>query len=173
MANPLASPANLIDYPGAPFTDAVVDAAVAAVRREAGWHIAPEVIETLVVDSSGDRFLALDTLNLADVTEIRDVTYDHSTPVVTGWRNLKTPRYRAGVLERPGGWPRGVLEVDVVHGFTETPADLFPIIAAVANAQRTGRGGGAMRIGSLSVSMADPGQTVADGLAPYRVRGLP
>jgi hypothetical protein len=47
MANTLVSPYDLEDFPGAPFSDTLVDAAVSEIRGEAGWHIAPQVTETL------------------------------------------------------------------------------------------------------------------------------
>jgi hypothetical protein len=39
MANTLVSPYDLEDFPGAPFSDTLVDAAVVGPRR-GGWHIA-------------------------------------------------------------------------------------------------------------------------------------
>jgi hypothetical protein len=133
MVNTLASPTDLADFPGAPFSDALVDAAVATLRLEAGWHIAPQVTETITVNASGGTELILPTLHLVNVTEVRDVS--GSTPVVlTGWRQS-----RIGILTRNAGWPRGleVIEVDMVHGYEACPPELWPVIARYVQAAQT------------------------------------
>lgn len=124
MANTLAAPADLADFPGAPFADAIVDAAVGSVRREAGWHIAPTVTETLTVDSRGGRWLMLPTMNLTAVTAVRDISGD--TPeTLTGWKFK-----RAGMLYLATGWKcDAVIEVDVTHGYATPPAELLSVIA--------------------------------------------
>ena len=132
MTNTLADPADLADYPGAPFTQAVVDSAVAALRGDCGWHIAPEVTETLTVNGSPDKTLILPTLLIVEITAIRDVT--GTTPVtLTGWRQAS----KAGLLSRDEGWPTGyeALEVDLTHGYADTPADLLPAVAYYSQAQ--------------------------------------
>lgn len=132
MTNTLADPADLADYPGAPFTQAVVDAAVAALRGDCGWHIAPAITETITVNGSPDQTLILPTLLIGEITAIRDVT--GTTPVtLTGWRMSS----RAGLLSRDDGWPDGfeALEVDLTHGYTDTPADLLPAVAYYSQAQ--------------------------------------
>jgi hypothetical protein len=126
---PLASPDDLVSFPGAPFAEALVKAAGESVRRDAGWHIAPEVTETLVLDSEGGRQLFLPTLRdaLSAVVEVRDVS--GSTPkVLDGWRLAGS----AAVLHRAGGWPQGlgVIEVELTHGYEACPAELLPAIAA-------------------------------------------
>lgn len=167
MANSLAAPADLAGFPGAPFSDAMVDAAVGSVRGEAGWHIAPEVTETLTVDSDGGTILPLSSLKVAAVTGVRDVTGD--TPeVLTGW----TLR-RSGVLERRSGWPkRRTIEVDVTHGHAETPPELLPVIADVARMLQRGGRVTQESLGSRSVSMAntDPMSAV---LARFKIPGRP
>ncbi len=132
MANTLADPADLADYPGAPFTQAVVDAAVAALRGDCGWHIAPQATETLTVNGSPTQTLILPTLYIVGITAIRDVSA--TTPVtLTGWRMAS----RAGLLWREEGWPDGfeVIEVDLTHGYTDTPAELLPAVAYYSQAQ--------------------------------------
>lgn len=128
MSNTLVTPEELADFPGAPFSDAAVDAVVARIRREAGWHIAPERTETVTVDGTATRLLPLPTLELTDVTEVRDVTAPASPVVVPDWRAA-----RAGMIRRSGGWPRGYLSVaaDITHGYAECPADLLPVIATL------------------------------------------
>lgn len=132
MTNTLADPADLADYPGAPFTQAVVDAAVASLRGDCGWHIAPQATETLTVNGSPTQTLILPTLYIVGITAIRDVSGD--TPVVlTGWRMAS----RSGLLWRDEGWPDGfeVVEVDLTHGYTDTPTELLPAVAYYSQAQ--------------------------------------
>ena len=132
MANTLVDPADLADYPGAPFTQAVVDSAVAALRGDCGWHVAPVLTETVTVDGSDTQTLFLPTLKLVSVSAVRDVT--RTTPVaVTGWRMV-----RAGRLIRVAGWPCGpdAVEVDLVHGYADTPAELLAAVAHYCQAQR-------------------------------------
>lgn len=128
MSNTLVNPSDLNGFPGAPFSEQIVDSAVAELRREAGWHIAPGITETVVVDGSHTTVLLLPTLRLTAVTEVRDVSSD--TPeALEQWRSI-----RRGALYRRCGWPCGleVVEVDMTHGFAETPADLLPVIAEKA-----------------------------------------
>lgn len=143
----------LAGFPGAPFPDAIVKSAGESVRRDAGWHIAPEISETVVVESHGGRFLFLPTLHLSSVTAVRNVTDPNVDPVVvTNWRTEATPRFRAGVLESWYGWPCGLLEVDIVHGHEACPADLLPAVAARCQASQVNQMGGSVRLGSLSVT---------------------
>ena len=150
MPNSLVAPAALADFPGAPFTDALVDSAVSAVRGEAGWHIAPAVIETLVVESVGGH-LFLPTLQLTAVTAVRDVTNEDAVAVtVTGWRSQATARFRAGVLHLASRTRGGVFEVDVTHGYTECPPELLPVLARRCDEAKAS-GAGQVRLGSLSI----------------------
>lgn len=128
MANDLVTPGDLSGLPGAPFDDAVVDLAVASLRAAVGWHIAPSRTETLTVDGEGGGYVMLPSLNVTDVTAVRDI-YTPATPhTMTGFRWSK-----AGVLTVPGYVPYGYasLEVDLVHGYDECPTDLYPVIVAL------------------------------------------
>lgn len=126
---PLVLPSDLDGFPGAPFSHAVATAASEAVRRECGWHIAPQVTQTLTLDVSGGPVLILPTLRLVSVSEVRDMTGDNPR-VLTGWRMSQ-----AGMLSRRGGWPCGfgAVEVDVVHGYEQCPPELLPVIASSAH----------------------------------------
>lgn len=126
MPNTLVSSEDIDVFPGSPFHPVLVDAAAASIRAEAGWHIAPVITETITVNSYGDStLLALPTQRIVSVTAVRDVT---TTPLVlTGWG-----RSSSGSLYRAFGWPSGVLEVDLEHGFDETPPELLPILASRA-----------------------------------------
>lgn len=124
MPNTLVDPTDIMDFPGGPFEDQVVDAAVASVRAEAGWHIAPQVTQTLTVDSYGGTLLILPSRRIVAVTAVRNVT--------TGSETLGNWTRMSGGIYRRTGWPIGVLEVDLTHGYATTPEDLLPAVAARA-----------------------------------------
>lgn len=133
---PLIYRGDLDEFPGAPFTQAMVDIACASVRAEARWHIAPVATMTVTVQSFGGTDLRLPSRRVLSVSEVRDVTT--GTPyVITGWTRVGATLIRtisglaigASDLLRTAGWPAGTLEVDLVHGYDETPLDLLPVIA--------------------------------------------
>lgn len=124
---PLATPEDLAYLPGAPFSEAEVTAACAAVRTAARWHIAPQVTETISLDVTPcDRWLRLPTGHLVGVTAVRDADTGEAVDTATYRvsRNL-------GQVKRSTPWPSGYerVEVDMIHGYAETPDDIFPIIA--------------------------------------------
>lgn len=126
MTNDLAAPSDLAGFPGAPFTDAIVDAAVADLRARLGWHVAPEHTETLTLDHEGGDVI-LPTRKIVSVGEVRDVS--GTTPlVISGYRVSATAGFLTGCE-----WPRGasVLEVDLVHGYDEATPDLLSAIATL------------------------------------------
>lgn len=127
MSNTLASPEDLAYLPGAPFSEVEVDAACAAIRTAARWHIAPQVSETISLDVTPcDRWLRLPTGSLVGVAAVRDA----DTAEIVDPSTYRVSR-ALGQVKRNQPWPSGYerVEVDLVHGFQETPADLFPIIA--------------------------------------------
>lgn len=152
MSNDLTDAAALAGFPGAPFTDVTVDAAVASLRNYLGWHVAPEREETLTVDSNGGQYLFLPTLKVTEITAIRDVSEDDPV-VIAGWRVV-----RAGMLYlRDGYWPCGdaTVEVDLAHGYDSCPADLLPIVANMAQAVAQGAELTSVRIDDYAETYAD------------------
>lgn len=158
MADPLVAATDLAEFPGAPFPVAIVASAAESVRRDAGWHIAPSVTETVTVDGKGGQWLFLPSLHVTAVTAVRDVSGDTPT-TLTGWRLT-----RAGMLYRAAGWPYAVaaVEVDLTHGYDACPPELLPAIAARAQSARVNHGTGNVRLGSLSVSPPDAPSVSAD-----------
>jgi hypothetical protein len=136
VANDLASPADLAGLPGAPFTDAQVDAAVQAVRNAAGWHIAPEREETVVLDVvCAELRLRLPTRKLVSVDEIRDADSDDVIAADT----YRVSRALAQVKRNSAWWTSGfeAVEVDMTHGHTTCPADVLAVITnAIGLARR-------------------------------------
>jgi hypothetical protein len=135
MSNTLASPEDLAYLPGAPFSETEVDAACAAVRTAASWHIAPQVTETISLDVTPcDRWLRLPTGHLVGVTAVRDADTGEAVDTAT----YRVSR-KLGQVKRSTPWPSGYerVEVDMIHGYAETPTDLPAIIAqAIAMARR-------------------------------------
>lgn len=166
MLNNLASPGDLLPFPGSPFSVELVDAAVQALRNALGWHVAPSVEETITVDSRGGRYLFLPSLNITAVTEVRDVT--GATPVViTDW-------FQTGgaTLVRDAGWPcrESAIEVDVTHGYSACPPDLFPVIAELCQSITRTQGLKSVSIDDYSETL-DPSSVAAlpPTAAAYRV----
>jgi hypothetical protein len=91
------------------------------VRSRCGWHIAPEITETVTVEGLGAALL-LPTLHLTGITSIfRDdvgIPLDHVTwkpnGIVTGY-----------------SFGAGDYVVTFTHGHAECPPELIPVIADV------------------------------------------
>lgn len=144
----LFAPEDLTGLPGAPFDAEVVTQAGEAIRNACGWHIAPELTETLTVDSAGGTRLYLKTKLLTNVTAVRDVTNGGST-ILTGWTFN-----RLGRLTRRSGWPCDghTLEVDVVHGYEECPVELLGVGATIARGLGDSRLAKQKSLGSASLT---------------------
>jgi hypothetical protein len=119
MPPDLIDPSMLADFPGAPFAATLVDVAVASVRSDAGWHIAPKVTETLKVDGFGGQLLTLPTRRIVEITEVRDPR----GIILTDWTILA-----GGLFRRWSWWQIGTYEVDLTHGYDSAPLDLLPVI---------------------------------------------
>lgn len=154
----LATVDDLAGLPGGPFSAATVKAAGESVRRLCGWHIAPSVTETIVLDSPGGDVLWLPSRHVTAVESVRDLTGD--VPVdLTGWRWSQ-----AGMLS--GKFPAGfrVVEVTLTHGFDSCPPDLLPVVA-----DRTRRRVMAESLGARSVTYGTESNHLLDSLAGYRL----
>jgi hypothetical protein len=159
MSNDLVNATELNDYPGAPFAESIVDAVVAAMRNEAGWHIAPVRTETIVRDTDGGTILFLPTLRLISVNEIRDLTGD--TPrVIDGWRPSRT-----GMVSGPW-WPCGfgAVEADITHGYEETPKELLLVIAERCQLASLNSGVRQESAGSESISYSASGSVTPEAM---------
>jgi hypothetical protein len=141
----LVVPDDLNDFPGGPFGQRRVMAAVAELRALAGWHIAPVLTETVTVDSNGGCDLVLPTRRLVSVSSVNSWT--------SGW-----DVYSSGILYRSIGWPAGRLVVTMTHGFDECPDDLLPVLAA----RSAGSGGRDPSVASVSVGNVQT--TYRDGM---------
>lgn len=171
VGGPLLQPADLDDFAGAPFSDALVLAAGESIRSGAGWHIAPSVTETVTVDSTFGPFLFLPTLFLTAVTAVRDVTDPDNPVTLDGWSSAPTVRFRAGCLRRNWSWPCGVLEVDIVHGYDMCPSDLMAVAAQLCREAK--RGGEVARLVVGGVQRDFTGTAAPDAVARYTLPPRP
>lgn len=158
----LATATDLEDFPGAPFDEDLVQIAQASVRSEAGWHIAPQRTETLYLVGRGSAYLALPTRRVVEVTAVRHGSA--LTEHTSGWKILGNSLYL------PGGWTAGPVEVDITHGYDETPLDLYPVIASRA-VGGTSRGVSQVRSGEHSVTYATADDQADSVLDRYRTLG--
>ncbi|WP_156674060.1 hypothetical protein [Nocardia terpenica] len=117
---PLAGARELADYEaGSP--EPAVAVANALVRDWCGWHIAPTVTETLVLNRPGTAVLMLPTLHLLDVHTVTE----NGHPV-----DLERVRWSgSGYLRRDTPWTdgEGGVGVGITHGWPDPP----PVVAAV------------------------------------------
>lgn len=168
----LVMPDDLESFPGGPFDASVVESAANWVRSTAGWHIAPEITETVTLDSSGDPYLVLPTLKLSEVSAVRDVTDPDFPVTVTGWAKSRSK----AVLYRRRGWPCGfeALEVDLVHGYEECPPELLPVIAERCQVSGVNRSVSQEQSGQEMVTyVSQAGGRVPRELRRYQLPKLP
>lgn len=130
MSTPASLPefvsADLDDFPGGPFDPVAVLAAEAEVRGYCGWHIAPVVTETQLLDGDGSEALLVRSLLVRDVVRV----FDRRTDIdLVGW-----DWSQAGILTRLGGFPRGprTVGVELTHGHSTAPRELVAYIAHLA-----------------------------------------
>ena len=154
-----------------------LNAAQAAVRRECGWHVAPIITESLVLDGAGGRDLLVPSLRVRELVSVRNDGVD-----VTG--EVRFSR-RAGVLSLSSGWSCevGAVEVEMEHGFAvdEVPDVAALIVTLTKRAASSYQNGPVAQqaIGSANVRFfagKDGGavsvpllQSEKDLLAPYRL----
>ena len=160
-------PSDLEGFAGAPFTQPAIDAAVASIRNECGWHIAPLHVETREFATEGADALFLRSLRVKEVRAVSHVPYFGESVVTPLAYHF---RQDAGVLWRFGGWPYFV-SVTYQHGYEEWPADLLAVIADRARALAVG---GKVRQESLlgrsvSLDFAAFGSASDPTLAAYRI----
>lgn len=133
-------------------------AAEAAVRSYCGWHIAPAVIEDVVLDGTGTRTLFLKTLRLRNVlaAEVSGVVVD---PLTLEWSE-------AGFLRSPGIFPDRLRSVrlTIEHGFDAVP-DVAQVIRDIS-ARADSAPGGVVReqAGAVSITNSLTATGVAGGV---------
>ena len=155
-------------FRGAPFSPEVVEAAVGSIRKQTGWHIAPERVEEAEVDTINGRSFQLDTAYLLDVLEIRDGDNPEAEPFDGKLR----VRRNGKVTALTGRMPAYCI-VSFRHGYEKFPADLLPVVADRARASAQGRIR-AESLASRSITFEVSGDPLSSPIVDlYRVRPGP
>lgn len=152
-------------------------AAQAAIRRECGWHVAPAIDQTLVVDSYGGRILHLPTKH---INSLESITVDGQD--VTGQADWS----QSGVIQlRQGQWPDRPRAVTVAlnHGYpAEEVPEILELMRSLAKRARTQPGLASQSVnGATATYLTYGGNTLGlqllqvekDMLAPYRLNWGP
>ncbi len=135
-----------------------IDAAEAAVRAYCGWHVAPVMVQSLVLDGSGTASLFVPTLRLTDVTaaEVSGTVLDVAD---LEWSE-------SGYLRAAGVWPDKLraVKVTIEHGFDAVPDVAAIVLAIAARASASPTGVVREQAGAVSVSMSATAPGVSGGV---------
>lgn len=165
--------ASLLPAVSADRYDDYLKAAEAAVRSYCGWHIAPLVTESFVLDGTGSRTLFVPSLRVTDVTAAEN---DGDVLDVT------TLEWSAdGFLRAPGVWTRKLrgVKLTLTHGFDAVP-EVAEVVRSVADRAKSSPGGVVReQAGSVSLQYSATAPGVSGGvvlmaheraqLDPYRI----
>ncbi|BAD54887.1 hypothetical protein [Nocardia farcinica] len=133
-------------------------AIVRDIRDYCGWHIAPAVEQTLVVDGSGATVQPLPTLRLNSITEVKENGHVLATDGFE-WSH-------DGTLRRATPWTsrlRGI-EATVNHGHDAVPENIVSVILDAASAALSlevgeGAAAGPETMGPFSFGASEGGVT--------------
>jgi hypothetical protein len=172
--NTLVSTSDLLEF--GTFSDALLDSAVADIRAEAGWHIAPRLVETVRVrvprvaswrrGRGGELLLPTRDLPGAPV-DVRTVRA--GSTVLAGWAADGETLSLSYVWARP----LTHLDVELEHGFPVCPPDLLPLIAQRAQAARAPRDSRVTSFtnGGVQMSFGASAYSIDPKVDRYRVLG--
>ena len=138
---------NALLPPGASLSQEAVDAVVAAIQAECGWHIAPSKTETIYVDSLGGPTLQLPTLHMTELISVVATETDEPLPISleTGWSEAGTLALGSRTFIPGGTWksarrswndfPAGfrAVKVTFTHGYEKCPVELVRLIATASH----------------------------------------
>ncbi|ROZ89008.1 hypothetical protein [Gordonia sp. OPL2] len=138
-----------------------LEAVCDAIRNWCGWHVAPEVTETLTLDQIGHRVLTLPSLHVTEVAAVTDA--DGRAITDFEWRDI-------GQLKRRNGWPVGyrAVKVTLTHGFATVP----PEIVSVAIHMLEERADAADHAGNIKTAQLDGAAITYDSTATALMRDL-
>lgn len=162
---PLVDPSELSMPEGTEVVQADLDAVCYDIRVACGWHIAPRVVDlVMVVNAPGGTVLTVPSMKMAEPSAV----VDRDGHPITGWSWSSN-----GILES-ACWPSGLRSVTVTadSGFTVCPSDIRAVIEDVL-ADRANVKSGGMQYGQISLDGASitPVNPYGDG-APGVRRGV-
>lgn len=128
--------------------EAILGQAQGALRAYCGWHVSPDLDETLTLDGQGGRHLWLPSLKVNSITSITELG------VVVDLDDVDWSE--SGYLERRcGHWtsrPRQIV-VELNHGYEDAPAELVEVVVSIA-----------------SRASSSPSGAVDEGTGPFRAK---
>lgn len=152
-------PASLKDVDPALLAGVVDD-----IRSYCGWHIAPQVTETVVVDADGGSLLRLPSLLVDSIGSVVDGR-GNQLPVGRVYRN--------GLAR--GVWPDEQLRVTLTHGYESVPPALVEVIADMIRDRQSAASGptvSSAKLDGADVSYSDPYAARGSSSAVGARRGL-
>ena len=156
--DPIVLVGDLESYQGGD-AQSLIDQATALVRSYCGWHVAPVITETLVLDGSGSATQMLPSLR---VRGISTVTYDGVplSPDEYDWSPV-------GYLTVPGRCSKraGALSVTLTHGFDDAPDLAAVVMAVVSRAQASPNGVVRTQAGPFAETYSQTAFNVAGGVS--------
>lgn len=157
-------------HDGDPRIPVLLDAALGAIRDLCGWHVAPSLTETQILDGPGGRVMPLRSGHVTNVHSVR-LSGRLLSPDEYGWS-------QAGMLELyTGEFPRRFrsVAVELTHGHDKVPALLGLVQQKVLAALSSPMGATSEQAGQLAVKWGRTGLALDESqrsmLAPYRLRG--
>lgn len=153
--------------PDDPRVAPLIDGATRGIRRYCGWHVAPEYVETFVLDGPAGVLLQPRTLHIKQVTSITERVYAGEDPVELADDVDYEWSHNGEIRRLTGWWTDRYRAITVVanHGFEDAP-DLVQIVQqVVANACASPLGATREQAGQLSVQWATTAPGVSGGLS--------
>ena len=152
--------------PSDPRLPALIRGATDGIRLLCGWHIAPIIEETLILDGNGGTVMQLPSLHVLDVTGVKA----EGIPIEVDWS-------ADGMIEaRRGRFPSRFRSVEVTlrHGYATAPAVVAVLTQAVLGAAASPMGATREQAGQVAVSWARTGLALnLDDMAmirPYMIQ---
>ena len=180
---PLASSSDLAAYTGGRISDSdprvgtALDGVSTAIRRYCGWHVFPEVQETVLLDGPGGRYLTLPSKHVTGVYSILD-TGLAVLPTTYRWSEDGSVRLSAGYWSDE----YRAIEVTYSHGYDDVD-DLRSVVLAIAARQLASPMGAVSEAaGGVTVKWSETTRGVSGGLGildheyalidPYRIESI-
>lgn len=142
-----------------PRIPSLITGACEGIRRYCGWHVTPEIQETLTLDSHGGIWLKLPTLRVKEITELQiDGTVIPADSYT--WSEKGMLRLKKGTF--PDDYQ--CVKVSLKHGF-ETTTLKQVVTQVIINALASPLGVTREQAGSISVAWSSTAPGVSGGMS--------